>query len=151
MQLSLPWIVFGDFNDINHLDEKCGGAKRSADQMQAFRNALDACNLLDLGFSGLSFYLVQWKIWWAKNPSRLDRIVANSNQKSLFTGARVQHRSMTASDHYSLIFHSSHTPKNRRKKLRFHFETMWLHEAECKDVVELAWSMPHTSSDVPTT
>ena len=28
---------------------------------------------------------------------------------------------------------------------------MWLHEAECKDVVELAWSMPHTSSDVPTT
>ena len=63
MQLSLPWIVFGDFNDINHLDEKCGGAKRSADQMQAFRNALDACNLLDLGFSGPSFYLVQWKIW----------------------------------------------------------------------------------------
>lgn len=28
---------------------------------------------------------------------------------------------------------------------------MWLREVECEDVVELAWSMPHTSSDVPTT
>ena len=67
MQLSLPWIVFEDFNEITHLDKKCGGAERSADQMQAFRNALDACDFLDLGFSDPSFYLVQWKIWQAKN------------------------------------------------------------------------------------
>ncbi|KAK9984687.1 hypothetical protein SO802_034212 [Lithocarpus litseifolius] len=35
-QLSLPWTVFGDFNKITYLDEKCGGVERSADQMQAF-------------------------------------------------------------------------------------------------------------------
>ena len=62
MQLSLPWIVFEDFIEITHLDEKCGGAERSADQMQAFRNALNAYDFLDLGFSGLTgpHNLLQW-------------------------------------------------------------------------------------------
>ena len=46
---------FWRFQKITHLDKKCGRAERSADQMQAFRNALDACDLLDLGFSGPSF------------------------------------------------------------------------------------------------
>ena len=45
LQLSLPWIVFGDFNKITHIEEKCGWAERSVDQMLAFQNALDACNL----------------------------------------------------------------------------------------------------------
>ena len=53
---------FWRFQKITHLDKKCGGAERSADQMQAFRNALDACDLLDLGFSGLTgpHNLLQW-------------------------------------------------------------------------------------------
>lgn len=45
LQLSLFWIVFGDFNEITHIEEKCGWVERSVDQMLAFQNALDACNL----------------------------------------------------------------------------------------------------------
>ena len=49
-QFDLPWVVFGDFNEITHIDEKCGWAERDANQMEAFRNALDICRLRDLGF-----------------------------------------------------------------------------------------------------
>ena len=51
-QLELPWVVFGDFNEITHANEKCGWAKRSADQMIAFKNALDFYDPQDMGFSG---------------------------------------------------------------------------------------------------
>ena len=35
-QFDLPWVVFGDFNKITHIEEKCGGAERDANQMEAF-------------------------------------------------------------------------------------------------------------------
>lgn len=54
-QLELPWVVFGDFNEITHADEKCGWAERSDKQMIAFRDSLNFCDLQDLGFSGLNY------------------------------------------------------------------------------------------------
>lgn len=96
--------------------------------MQAFRNALDACDLLDLGFGGSSFTWCNGRFGEQRTLVRLEKMVANSNWKSLFPGARVPHRSTSTSDHCSLILHSFHAPKNRRKKPRFRFETMWLRE-----------------------
>lgn len=77
-------------------------------------------------------------------------MVANSEWKGLFPRARVQHRSMTASDHCSLVLHLYPIARNRRKKPRFHFKTMWLRDAECKEIIELAWSMPNSSVEVLT-
>ena len=52
VQNHLPWIVFGNFNEISHLDEKFGGPNRDARQMREFRDFLSRCGLLDLGFVG---------------------------------------------------------------------------------------------------
>ncbi|XP_074306558.1 uncharacterized protein LOC141641810 [Silene latifolia] len=47
-----PMILFGDFNEILSAREKEGGAIREERQMDAFRSALDDCDLQDLGFIG---------------------------------------------------------------------------------------------------
>ena len=48
----MPWIVFGDFNEIVYSHEKSGGLARDGKQMANFRDSLDRCGLFDLGFVG---------------------------------------------------------------------------------------------------
>jgi len=62
----------------------------------------------------------------------------------------VQHRSTTSSDHCSLVLHLYPIARNRRKKPCFRFETMWLRNAKCKEIIELAWSMLNSFVEVPT-
>lgn len=54
-QCDLPWIVFGDFNEITHLDEKIGWLERDFLQIEGFRRCLYRCGLTDLGFVGPRF------------------------------------------------------------------------------------------------
>ena len=54
-QCDMPWIVFGDFNEITHPEEKLGWLDRDAIQMRNFRECLNWCGLVDLGFVGQSF------------------------------------------------------------------------------------------------
>ena len=50
-QYSMPWVMFGDFNEITHSDEKIGWLDRDAKQMEEFRECLNRCELIDLGFT----------------------------------------------------------------------------------------------------
>ncbi|XP_074315136.1 uncharacterized protein LOC141651317 [Silene latifolia] len=52
---SVPFILFGDFNEILCDGEKEGGVVRREGQMDAFRTALDDCALVDLGFQSNIF------------------------------------------------------------------------------------------------
>ena len=49
----MPWIVFGDFNEILNSDEKLGWLDRDARQMEGFRECLCNCGLFDMGVSSL--------------------------------------------------------------------------------------------------
>ena len=51
----MPWMVFGDFNEISYPDEKLGWMDRDVKQMVAFRECLSRCGLYDLGFIGQIF------------------------------------------------------------------------------------------------
>ena len=51
----MPWLCVGDFNEITRLDEKVGGAIRTHNQMQLFRDVIDECRFMDLGFVGPKF------------------------------------------------------------------------------------------------
>ena len=51
----MPWVVFGDFNETIHFDEKLGGVDRDARQMEAFKECLSRCELIDLRFIGQKF------------------------------------------------------------------------------------------------
>ena len=66
-QSSLPWLCTGDFNEITKQSEKLGGRLRPYTQMQIFKEALDECELMDLGFKG-SLYT-----WTGTDPRRRQR------------------------------------------------------------------------------
>ena len=51
-KFSPPWLCAGDFNEIVQSSKKLGGSNRSQSHMQLFRNVIDECGFLDLGFVG---------------------------------------------------------------------------------------------------
>jgi len=51
-KFQLPWICFGDFNEILSTGEKIGGARRPQKQIDDFVAALDCYGLRDLGYTG---------------------------------------------------------------------------------------------------
>ena len=54
-KFNLPWLVAGDFNGILLLHEKLGGALRSETAMRDFREVMDDCGLMDLGYVGKKY------------------------------------------------------------------------------------------------
>lgn len=52
---NFPWLVVGDFNEILTQTEKMGGKPRGDRLMESFRDALESCNLVDLGHVGDAF------------------------------------------------------------------------------------------------
>lgn len=88
-KFSLPWISAGDFNEIIKTHEKIGGKPRPNGQMQDFRDVLDECGFIDMGFVGNKFtryknYLNGNTIW-----ERLDRAVATQDWMNLFPASKV--------------------------------------------------------------
>ena len=76
-QAMLPLVVFGDFNEILHVDEKLGWKERDLNQMKAFRESLNVCGLFDLGFIGQRYTWRNGRFGDQRTLLRLDRMVAN--------------------------------------------------------------------------
>lgn len=119
-QSTLPWVVFGDFNQIFHLEEKLGWLEWDADQMRNFRECLGLCGLLDLGFVGQRFTWCNGRYREQRTMVRLDRVMANKRWVEQFPEAQVQHISMSASDHCLLALFLKKRPIKPTKK-RFIF------------------------------
>ena len=52
---NLPWVMLEDFNDILSCEEKWGGNRPLNCRIREFRDCLNVCNMIDLGFSGTKF------------------------------------------------------------------------------------------------
>ena len=99
-----PWLCLGDFNEILLGCEKEGGPARPQACMDAFKEALDDCNLSDLGYSNDPF------TWWNNNHvdqnyvrERLDRAVADGDWRARFPAFRVKNGDPKHSDHRPVI------------------------------------------------
>jgi hypothetical protein len=49
---SLPWLCLGDFNEVLRPEEHQSVGTRSLNQMHGFRDVVDLCNLINLGYKG---------------------------------------------------------------------------------------------------
>jgi hypothetical protein len=134
-QYDLPWVVLGDFNEILFSHEKDGGNPRSQNMMQAFRDSLDDCGLVDLGFTGDSF---TWKR--GRLRERLDRAVANHSWSHLFPNAMVRHLEYAHSDHRPIMIDTEfHLEASNMRSGHHWFEARWFREKDFRDVVLHAW------------
>ena len=98
-QYSMSWVVFGDFNEITHSDEKLGWLDRNLKHMEEIRECLTRCELFDLGFIGQKFTWCNGRGDRQRTKIRLDRMVANEEWMKIFPEARVRHVAMPISDH----------------------------------------------------
>ncbi|XP_070009723.1 uncharacterized protein [Nicotiana sylvestris] len=51
--MTIPWLVGGDFNVIWDEEEKFGGLLVHLNEIDDFRHSINTCNLSDLGFKGI--------------------------------------------------------------------------------------------------
>lgn len=138
--MTLPWLCLGDFNEITGQSEKLGGSVRSQAQMQLFRDAIDKCGLMDLGFTGSQF---TWKKHFNDGHSvweRLDRGMANREWLLRFAGTIVHHLPSFSSDHCPLWVVPKELILSTAAK-PFRFEEMWLAEKGCTETIQAVWAV----------
>ncbi|XP_030970111.1 uncharacterized protein LOC115990416 [Quercus lobata] len=106
--------------------------------MQQFREVIDECGFMDLGFDGLKF---TWSKHFEDGRSiweRLDRCLVTNSWFMRFVGLRVFHLTCMSSDHVPILISLSGLIPPVWKKL-FRFKQMWLSNSSCEDVVFSAW------------
>lgn len=104
--------------------------------MKAFRDVLDKCGFMDLGYVGGKF------TWKGKRPGglvlkRLDRVVATNGWFSLNPGTKVQHLPTHSPDHKAILIKLEGIAP--RLNCPFKFEQMWLCDKGCNDTVNATW------------
>jgi hypothetical protein len=146
-RFSLPWLCMGDFNELLSMDEKQGGPVRSSRQMQDFRDAIDVCGFMDLGYQGPPFTWCNNRVGSGTVWERLDRGLATIPWFNNFPEARIFHLHATNSDHYPicLVTKPAYTPP-RAKPRPFRFEEVWLSNPGCRETVMAAWATQKNGS-----
>ena len=100
-----PWVCIGDFNAILQSTEKLSKRPPQHNQMDAFREPLDHCQLEDLGFRGYQFTWNNKRSGDANTRLRLDRAMATTDWREKFSISLVTHLSSHASNHLPIILH----------------------------------------------
>ncbi|XP_009796308.1 uncharacterized protein [Nicotiana sylvestris] len=135
--MSLPWLVGGDFNVIWDEEEKFGGLPVSLNEINDFRHCISTCNLGDPAFKG-SIYM-----WWNRRGEddcifkRLDRCLGNIELQHVWPSIEVTHLSKIGSDHSPMLL--KFNPDAAPIKKTFKFLNFWCKHSTFKDVVLQYW------------
>ncbi|PWA56180.1 hypothetical protein CTI12_AA420120 [Artemisia annua] len=113
---TLPWVCFGDFNEVLYSFEKVGARGCNMRELEAFAASCQYCDLYDL-----------------------DRFLATPDWSILFPSSWVQNLTRIASDHSPIVLSQEVYTVEGGKKRGFRFEHMWLRDNRLRGVVEDAW------------
>jgi hypothetical protein len=84
--------------------------------MLDFREVLSHCNLLDLGFSGLTWTFDNWQMGDRNVRVRLDMVVASPERSQCFPGAHLQHIVSSRSGHCPILLELETDQERKTKK-----------------------------------
>jgi hypothetical protein len=132
-----PWLCIGDFNEVLHADEHEGVGHHTHNQIQGFRDAVDVCSLIDLGYKG-HFWTWEKKVAGGTfTRVRLDRALGSAEWAAQFPLASVSHEEVATSNHCALLLQLEEGMTARPCKPTFIYETMWDRHEGLKPTVEL--------------
>ncbi|KAA3460638.1 reverse transcriptase [Gossypium australe] len=106
--------------------------------MEAFRNALEDCQLVDVGYTGNWFTWERGNLPETNIRERLDRGVANVHWMSMFPETNIQHLVHSTSDHCPLLITTTKEEKRKRWET-FRFKAWWLMEETFETEVQSIW------------
>ncbi|XP_050248720.1 uncharacterized protein LOC126695973 [Quercus robur] len=136
---NMPWVIAGDFNEPFSGDDKFGGRVVSSNRSLLFKECLDNCNMVDLGFSGPRFTWTNRRKVQNLIQERIDRFFVNPEWCVLFPEARITHLTRCHSDHCPVLLETK--PQNRVRLNRpFKFQKFWLADMSFPRVVDQAWN-----------
>jgi hypothetical protein len=111
-----------------------GGDRPSNSRMFEFKNCLNACSTIDLGFSDPKFTWSNYHDVSSLIMERLDRALANPDWRILFPETTVSYLTQTHSDYCPFLLtlcliipHVLSRP--------FRFESIWLSHSDFPDIV----------------
>ncbi|KAK4490473.1 hypothetical protein RD792_001150, partial [Penstemon davidsonii] len=136
--VGLPWLLTGDFNEVLSVQEKRGGNLPVLSRCNRFKDMIDACGLIDLGFRGPKFTWSDSRVGLAKIRERIDRCLANVGWQELFPESMVLHLPRTHSDHHPLLTLCDGMAQPPPVK-PFRFELAWTTNDQCKELVAAIW------------
>jgi hypothetical protein len=132
-------VMCRDFNEVLTDSKKMEGNTRRYNFMQAFRETLEVCDLMDLGYFGPKYTWSNGQERTALIKERLDRGVSNIEWRNLFPKAELQVESTICSDHAPLKLQLWRPNRRKRSKAWFYFEADWALDEGCKEALDLAW------------
>lgn len=119
----------GNFNYMISDDEKMGGLPLNNNRINAFRNCMDTCGLMDLGFQGPRF------TWTNKSPDWHCNIKERLDEwKILFPLAEIHHLPRVKSDHGPIMLIID--PLERKPPKPFRFEQICLTDPSFPSLVK---------------
>ncbi|XP_042939538.1 uncharacterized protein LOC122274575 [Carya illinoinensis] len=143
------WMCIGDFNEITSQSEKMGALIRPYKQLEAFREAIEFCDLTGLNTRGLKFTWSNRRSGRGFTKERLDRGLANEEWNMRFHNATCMVLPTIKSDHSPLVVSLvSRSLESGRNFSRFRFEAAWSLKTECTAIIQAAWSKATGGSSV---
>ncbi|KAF9607240.1 hypothetical protein IFM89_033447 [Coptis chinensis] len=109
-----------------------------------FRDMVDGCELIDLGFMGNTFTWTNKQKGRRRIWERIDRSLANDAWMLRFVNIKVYHEMATSSDHKFLIIKVDNV--HDRLSTPFRFEAMWLQDSGCSEQVRLVFDVDTVGS-----
>ena len=106
----LPWLMMRDFNELLSCNDKLGGNPLNPRRVQMFKECLDSCGIVDLGFHGPKFTWVYKREVGHFIQERLDRGFANIDWRDLYFEAIVHHLAYTHSNHCPVLLNLDTPP-----------------------------------------
>ncbi|XP_050248751.1 uncharacterized protein LOC126696003 [Quercus robur] len=136
---SLLWVIAGDFNEPLNDEDKFGGRGVSVNRFMLFKECLDKCNMLDLGFLGLRFTWTNRRDVNVFIQERIDRYFVNHDRCAIYLEARVTHLTRCHSDHCPVLLET--LPSSSTHILRpFKFQSFWLSGPTFPSLVSKEWA-----------
>ncbi|XP_015159877.1 uncharacterized protein [Solanum tuberosum] len=132
-----PWCAVGDYNVITSIDEKLGGVPYNMRKSLEFIALIEACGLMDLGFSGQKFTWsnnrgIHSRVW-----KRLDRAMVNDSWLEHMPQTTIIHLPSVGSDHCPLLMEMNIRSEEHIKY--FKFLNCWADQPNFLNIVQACW------------
>ncbi|XP_049348952.1 uncharacterized protein LOC125813502 [Solanum verrucosum] len=132
-----PWCSVGDYNVITSIEEKMGGVPYNIRKSLEFIAVIEACGVVDLGFSGQKFTWsnkrgIHHRIW-----KRLDRALVNDGWLEKMPQTTITHLPSVGSDHCPLLLEM--TAREEEHIRYFKFLNCWADQPKFLDIVKACW------------
>lgn len=136
--ITIPWCVFGDFNDMLFASDKQGTHPHPQSLLNGFRLAIEDCGFSELSLNGGAFTWEKSKgsSNWVRE--KLDTAFANAQWWRKFPLCNLSVTHTIYSDHDPIILEPLVVTWSR-KQFRFKFENTWLNEPSFKNKVATYW------------